>query len=90
MLHHVLLSDVITVLTNNIGMETRESFVRQMSQCEGMQNMVKAGNTAVLGRKSLTGFRKPAASPLKIFDLEPVFKTAAFWGPVLQVEAFVC
>lgn len=51
-------------------METQESFVQQMSQCEGMQNVVRTGNVAALGRKSLTAFRKQVASPLKIFDLE--------------------
>lgn len=78
MLHRVLLSDIITVSKNNIGVETQDSFVQQMSQCEGMQNVVKAGNVAALGRKSLTVFRKQAAAPLKIFDLEHRFKTAAF------------
>lgn len=51
-----------------------------MSQCEGMQNVVKAGNVAALGRKSLTVLRKLAASPLQIFDLERRFQTAAFCG----------
>lgn len=51
-----------------------------MSQCEGMQNVVKAGNVAALGRKSLAVFRKQAASPLKIFDLDHRFQTAAFCG----------
>lgn len=59
------------------------SCVGQMSQCEGMQNVVKAGNTAALGRKSLAVFRKQAASHSRsltwntVCDRTRWFKSAA-------------
>lgn len=64
--------------------DPRECCVQQVSQCEGMLNVVKAGNVAALGRKSLAVVRKQAASQLQIFDLEHRCKTAAFLWAVCR------
>lgn len=59
-----------------------------MSQCEGMQVSVKAGNVTALGRKDLMVFRKHAAAGAvtwTTFDCSLVYIVISS-----QTEASVC